>query len=628
MLRIMRRSCAVLAAYLIACPAALPGIQPIAESQQAALALKVLDAWHGNRHPGPARKLHVVYYTPAGRPPEPRHRERLEAIMEDIRAFCQEGMARAGFGRETFDLDRDAQGRWILYFVQGKLPESAFTTWEGKAGTGSEDAGNKVRQECAPALESAGIFYANETVLIFCNLANWDPKALTFRHHSPYFGQWDQTSGLCFAADTAILDVDNLPRNTPMLDDQEYGTMSLGKFNTIFIGGIAHELGHAFSLSHCGERWDEASLGTSIMGAGNHTYHAERRAEGKGSFLTMASAMKLASRPLFSRWDLDMAVKPRLETNWFRVSTNLSRLDLPQRKGALRVEGAVLGMPPVYGVIAYFDSSRDGGYRAPTATAVPDVQGRFAVEISGLAPTDDGELRLQYCHANGSVSEARTSFVVLPDGQVDLSQAEMREALDPVGEAVAGGRLENAQAALQKLEASPASEFTKEIARKSVAALKDDLKSGPAQAPATMTQLALGDARPESAQVGWLKPSANRLPPNSEVESPFLDSGRIHATGLFAHSPSRYVFDLGGKWKKLKGEAGLESRHQSYAAGVVFVIKSDGREVFRSKIIRQAAKAGYDLDVANVKTLELIVEKATAGNAGNWGLWLDPMLSR
>ena len=104
--------------------------------------------------------------------------------------------------------------------------------------------------------------------------------------------------------------------------------------------------------------------------------------------------------------------------------------------------------------------------------------------------------------------------------------------------------------------------------------------------------------------------------------------GKIYATGLWAHSPSRYVFDLGGKWKSLRGEAGLHTAMQPHAFGVVFVIKTDGREVFRSLAIRGPTRPSYDIDLTGVKTLELIVEKASERNGGNWGLWLDPVLSR
>jgi hypothetical protein len=528
----------------------------------------------------------------------------------------------------TFNLDRNAQSQWNLVLVKGTLPESAFTSWEGRAGTGSAEAGAKVQDECKAALEAAGISYDSQTVLIFCNLAEWDAQAGTFRHHSPYFGGANQTSGICFAVDSSILNVADVAKKFPSLDDQEYGKMSLGAFNSMFIGGIAHELGHAFSLPHCGARWDQSPLGTSIMGDGNRTYREERRGEGTGSFLAMASAMKLAARPLFTRCDLDAAMEPQLQTNFFRLSTNVSAPNLAGRRAALRVEGTVRGNPPIYGVIAYFNSVGDDGYFSPTATTVPDSNGNFALEVSDLAPTANGHLRIEYCHANGAVSEAQAPFGVTRGGVVDISEAQMRAALEPLGRAVVLDDPVAAEAACRNLEASNDSEAAKQIAREMAATLKAGSQPSPAEVPFDVNQLALGDARSISAEVGWLRPAANRLPPNTEVPSPFLDSGRIYATGLFAHPPSRYIFDLGGQWKRLNGEAGLETLHQDRAAGVVFVIKTDGHEAFRSPSIRGAVKTSYDVDLAGVKILELAVEKTSDGNACNWALWLDPTLRR
>ncbi len=433
---------------------------------------------------------------------------------------------------------------------------------------------------------------------------------------------------MCWAADWAIQDLDNLTKKEPMLHDAEYGGMSLGKHMTIFIGGVAHELGHAFALSHCGERRDEKALGTSIMGAGNHTYRDERRGEGKGSFLTMASAMRLAARPLFNGSDKDETTLPRIEQCKLSLSTNLTRPDLAGRRAALRLEGLAVGSPPIYGIVAYFDSVHDGGYRAPTATSVPDSQGRFAIEVSDLAPCGDGELRVEFCHVNGGVSARRLGFSVAPDGRVDLAQNELREALEPIANAVAGNQLITAQAALRKLEDSNTPDLTRDIARKLVGTIEEHSKPAPADAPATVTRLALGDAHPRVAAVGWLKPAANRIPPNDQIQSPLLDSGKIFATGLYAHSPSRYVFNLGGKWKMLRGEAGVHTLHQPYAVGVVFVIKTDGKEAFRSPIIRGSAKAAYEVNLAHAKTLELIVEQSDNRNGNNWALWLDPILFR
>lgn len=610
--------------------AARGAVTPIPEATQAALVQKILTDYYQSHPAASPKVLHVVYYTPADRAPESDYEVRLDAIMEDISAFYRDGMKRCGFGPETFAMERDSAGKLVIHLVKGRRAESEFTVWKGRnnSGTGSLESGPKVAEEIKPSLSAAGISLDHKTVLIFCNLANWDPGARTFRHHSPYFGQSGDGWGRCFAADSVILNLDDISRKEPILDDQEFGKMSLGKFNTIFIGGIAHELGHAFLLPHCGERVDEKPLGISIMGAGNHTYREERRGEGPGSFLTMASAMRLASHPIFSGAEKGWGEAATLTQCEVTVTTNLTRADLAARHSALRIEGTVLGSPPVYGVIAYFDSLHDGGYFSPTATSVPDAQGHFAIEISDLAPCSDGRVRIEFCHVNGAISTRRQGFAVAADGSVDLSQWQQREALQPLGDAVAQKDLPKAQAALAALENGSAPKPELAIARSLVATLKGGPKVTPAAVSSEISQLFLGNAKAEEEKVGWLSPAQNHVPADSLIQSPFLDSGKLYATGLYAHAPSRYVFDLGGKWKTLQGEAGLHSFVRPYAPGVVFVIKADGREVYRSGAVKRSRHVNYSIDVAGVKQLELTVEKANDGNRGNWGLWLDPQLTR
>jgi hypothetical protein len=50
--------------------------------------------------------------------------------------------------------------------------------------------------------------------------------------------------------------------------------------------------------------------------------------------------------------------------------------------------------------------------------------------------------------------------------------------------------------------------------------------------------------------------------------------------------------------------------------------------VYRSRTIRGPGKASYDVKLAGVKVLDLIVEKAGDQNGNNWSLWLEPTLSR
>ena len=251
----MRCTLAALVSFLLAAaPSSLQAVDPIPESEQAPRALKIIDSYHGKLSKDPPKKLHVVYYTPADRDPEPHYQERLEPILEDIRAFYGDNMKRLGFGAKTFNLDHDTDGKLVIHLVKGQQPESAFPGWAERNGgnTGAPVGGEIVMRESRSILEKAGVRPDHETILYFCNLATWDEKTLTFHHHSPYFGYSTQTSGRCFALDTVIQDVASFSKTEPILKDAEWGRESLGKFNTIFIGGIAHELGHAFSLPHCG----------------------------------------------------------------------------------------------------------------------------------------------------------------------------------------------------------------------------------------------------------------------------------------------------------------------------------------------------------------------------------------
>jgi len=236
---------------------------------------------------------------------------------------------------------------------------------------------------------------------------------------------------------------------------------------------------------------------------------------------------------------------------------------------------------------------------------------------------------VEFCHANGAVSTRRLGFSVSAEHAVDLTQWETRGALQPVAEAVGREDREAAQAALGQMQKGSAPEFAKVVARKLVATLNDEPRLAPNKVPARTRQFSLGDAQAESAETGWLKPMVNRvpMPANDPVSSPLLDAGSIYATGLFAHAPSRYVFNLGGKWKKLSGEAGLHVAHQPYGS-VVFIIKTNEHEAFRSPVIRGAKKAKYDLEVTGVKKLELIVDPSEDGKHNDWGLWLEPMLVR
>ena len=96
-------------------------------------------------------------------------------------------------------------------------------------------------------------------------------------------------------------------------------------------------------------------------------------------------------------------------------------------------------------------------------------------------------------------------------------------------------------------------------------------------------------------------------------------------SGLYAHAPARHVWELDRGWKRLQGECGLQD---GSSGSVVFVVRGDGKELFRSKVVKDHRARPMNLDVSAVNRLELVAEDAGDGARSDWGVWLAPRLER
>ncbi|MEZ5300885.1 MAG: hypothetical protein R3F11_09570 [Verrucomicrobiales bacterium] len=150
----------------------LPSALPAAEDEAAivARANAVLDAYRGKPgellEPG-ERRLHLVYFTPADKEPAPDWEARVRRTMADIRDFYAAEMERLGFGKRTIKLD-EPDGAIRLHLVKG---EADYADYSG-------NDGQRIRREAKPVLAAAGIDADKETVLIFCNLSEYDGKSI------------------------------------------------------------------------------------------------------------------------------------------------------------------------------------------------------------------------------------------------------------------------------------------------------------------------------------------------------------------------------------------------------------------------------------------------------------------
>jgi tetratricopeptide (TPR) repeat protein len=139
----------------------------------------------------------------------------------------------------------------------------------------------------------------------------------------------------------------------------------------------------------------------------------------------------------------------------------------------------------------------------------------------------------------------------------------------------------------------------------------------------------LSDVEWKIAQVGWGAPARNHawFDEKSHPGVVLIVHGRLYSKGLYAHSPSRYTFALDGKWKHFTGTLGLrDGAHEQGSA--VFIVRGDGRELYRSATLRVNASARVKLDVTGINELELLTEPGEAHNHNSWAVWAEPLVQR
>lgn len=544
--------------------------------------------------------LRLAYFIPSDREALADRFERIDRTMTDVQTFYRDGMAAAGYGPMSFGLERDGEGRLVLHEVRGRHPMAAY---------GRNDA-SKVREEVKAALAARGMDIDREVVVIFQLLLKWeDGRAVEV---GPYVGGGDGRYGTAWVYDDERLDAARLGSKEP---GGYYGKpCSIGQFNSHYVGGVAHELGHALGLPHdCETREERARLGRSLMGGGNHTYGQERRGEGRGSFLSGVSAMLLRyGRPFAG----EVAAADQ------RAVSELEGLDARFESGVLTLTGRVSGTPPVWGLAAYDDlASIPGDYDAVGWTCKVEADGRFRLAVGELRP-GRSQLRIRTCHVNGRTVTHAFDYTVdaagVPDTGVFVYTGPLQQAL----RAYLARDRQKTEALARELARRFAD--VESVRRKAghLLALLDPVPPQPLAGVAPdVRRVGVSGLAFAEASVGWGRVSRDQVP-----EQGFLQVGGVfYESGLYAHAPSRFALDLGGGWRRFRAGYGLQDQ---MGGSVVFVVRGDGKELFRSARVKDSQVREMDADVSGVGRLELVVEDAGDGNRADWGVWLAPQLER
>ena len=566
--------------------------------------------------PAAPRYLRLVYFTPADREPYPDHRGRVTRIMKDIQEFYRVQMDRNGWGPRTFSLQEDTGGQVLLHEVRGAQPADYYTFHRG----------HELRAEVGRALRAQGIPIDEETIVIFMAVLNFEEQPdgrIRISGDCPYYGSGSFLGGTGWFNDDPGMDAARFRDATPVMIYKN-ADIPRGRLNSVLIGGIAHELGHALGMPHIKETEADrrAGRGTALMGSGNYTYREELRNEGPGSFLTAAEAAMLAHHPLFDPQPSGSREQPRATLTRFTLRHDPAM-------NAFHAEGQWSRTMPLHSVV-FLNDDWGGGtqnqgddYDAVGWACRADPDGSFRCTLGELKP-GNFEMRLVACHVNGALSRAAFRYTVDAQGIPDI-----RDMQNMMAEITLRDRFRAEDIA--GLQAWAAREGESELPEEARAALKDWLAARTGAAalpsladiPADSRRVSLGEVAWDDARVGWIRPMRNSIP---DRDMPLIFAGgHFYRRGLYAHAPAGYTFTPAGQWKWFSSGAGMQTGQRGQ---VVFVVRGDGRELFRSRPMQDPAVETVRVDISGVQRLELVVEDAGDTNRSDWAVWLDPALER
>ena len=385
-----------------------------AQREQAKYISNQLKTWNDKTSDLTPKPLRVIYFYAKDRKTLKNHIDRWNGILSDIQEFYRSEMSNLGYGEVTITLEKK-KGKLKLHEVKGKEEDKSY----------SYKSGSKIRGEVFEALRAKGLDPDRETLLIVCGLSKTEDKKVTI--YSPYYGMGaNHIRGICFTADMEWLSVVGLKPDPDKItlqvkEHRGYEPFTLGRFNTVYIGGTIHELGHGLSLPHNLATKEEAKRGTALMGAGNYTYRKEWRNQGKGSFLTHSSAIRLLVHPLFNGTSTKTSEAPNLR---------FLELKVTYLENQIQIAGKIESDIPAIAMVAYNDRENKGqrgymvnnNYDATSWTSVISPGKVFKINISDLR-AGNHQIRLVAVHANGAVTTKRMHYS-MTDGSVDFSKTK------------------------------------------------------------------------------------------------------------------------------------------------------------------------------------------------------------
>lgn len=573
----------------------------------------VIAAYHRDAQNSP-NVVRVVYFHPRDRQPLAGWRERLTRTLDDVGTFYRDGLRRFGVAGPAIQFEQDDAG-YVFHLVEGELPASEY----------DYSSGGAIERELRDVLGEA-IDFQREHVLTVHGLCHQE-KDGRYVFNAPYYGRGSQRNGFCHAADCELLDPGLLKEKDDRIVYNEHyyprQEQTVGKFNSWYLGGLAHELGHGIGLPHnAGLPRERVTPGAALMGSGNHHYREELWGGTRPAYLSLSTALRLIAHPLITNSNYERFVDPEAQ---------LDTLDFSTEAQALRLAGSIRGSVPAYAAIAYLWSPRTWpgdpqqdhlSISHPTAVS----RKRFDLKITDLRP-GDYRLRFSCLHCNGAVSDFDFHLQVDRDGKPNARELNQAWLLARAESKVLCGDPSAGAFVLAAIDSSASS-----VELKAKLKILSELLDPPAPIDLATTpkeSVSLSDANWNAANVGWRDVARNHYDRQTRHRnSIYLElKGKFYDKGLYAHSPSNYRFDLDQRWKTFTATVGLRDGAAEQGSAV-FEVLGDGKVLYRSPLLRAGQHAKLKVDISDVQSLKLVTQGGEGHNHNSWAIWAAPMLSR
>jgi hypothetical protein len=358
-----------------------------------------------------SRVIKVVYFHGNDLEPLSGWKERLTRTLDDVSAFYREEFKRHGIEIEGVPFEKK-DGEYVFHVVKGDLPTINY---------GIKSGSNILREIYIKT--KPDITFSNDYTLVINGLC-YKRNDGTYVFHSPYYGTGSPVGGVCQVADCELLDSKYLTNTLQRMAFSEmtinYKECLVAEFNSWYIGGIAHEMGHIFGLPHDFGNPTELNISSiSLMGQYGSRHFRDYLWNGEQSAVfSSAAILQLISHPLFAQSARISNTKPK---------SSLSAIIFGKKNDRIIMKASIKSEELPYGVVSLMRPANLSEYFNRSFSDLITGKDSLSVDL-GKWPEGNYNLQLLLIYLNGSTIKLNRLVAIDNKGNAEIVNNELPPA--------------------------------------------------------------------------------------------------------------------------------------------------------------------------------------------------------